>query len=446
MDVNGFIINPQSGSAGVHDIDFSVAAVNEGIDKEVIVEGVCGDKSAPLHLVHEGLRQPFGLNGGGVFRIKGGGRYGVLKVGEPIVPPTPLETYTRLTYIECDGQQYINTGYVLSESDTIEAYYDYVVDAGDKFLFFAGGSNSSTWLSCYNNSAYVRFGHTSSKTISNGVHNHYIKLKKDSVVLDVSTTALDFTSASTGSLQICGANSSSSGLYNLYKGKAMMIRVVGVDGNVKLELRPCKRDRDGKVGMLDIISGNFFASEGDADFIGGNEVRITDGYEIIDRVSFNKNKAFNTGFYGNNTTYIDVMFQRTSTSAAAYLFGLTQGNRFTGYLAASSSYWRYGNAAPAFSLSTLKIYKGVVTPGKTTIDATSKTFTVNEFTTSDPIPVGGYKSGVNPITKHFIGYIYYFRMRHGDTLLLDWYPCKRLSDGVEGFWDCVTQTFIEPIS
>ena len=79
MDVNGFIINPQSGSAGVHDIDFSVAAVNEGIDKEVIVEGVCGDKSAPLHLIHEGLRQPFGLSGGGIFRLANGGRFGVLK-------------------------------------------------------------------------------------------------------------------------------------------------------------------------------------------------------------------------------------------------------------------------------------------------------------------------------------------------------------------------------
>ena len=359
---------------------------------------------------------------------------------------TPEDTYTRLTYIECDGQQYIDTGFVLSESDAIEAYYDYVVEAGDKFLFFAGGSNGATWLSCYNKSAYVRFGHTASTTISNGVYNHYIKLKKDSVVLDVTTTALDFTSASTGPLQICGANSSSSGLYSLYKGKVMMIRVVGADSNAKLELRPCKRDRDGKIGMLDIVSGTFYTSEGDADFIGGNEVRITEDYEIIDRVYFNKNKAFNTGYYGNNTTYIDVMFQRTSTSAAAYLFGLTQGNRFTGYLAASSSYWRYGNAAPAFSLSTLKICKAAVTPGRTTIDATSKTFTVNEFTTSDPIPVGGYKSGTNPITKHFIGYIYYFRMWHGDTLLVDWQPCKRLSDGVEGFWDCVTNTFVEPIS
>ena len=139
------------------------------------------------------------------------------------------------------------------------------------------------------------------------------------------------------------------------------------------------------------------------------------------------------------------MFQRTSTSAAAYLFGCTQGDRLTGYLSSGSGYWRYGSASPTFSTATLKIYKGVVTPGKTSIDDTSKTFTFSDFQTSAPIPVGGYKSGTNAITKHYIGYIYYFRMWHGDTLLLDWYPCKRKSDGVEGFWDCVTQTFVEPL-
>ena len=122
-------------------------------------------------------------------------------------------------------------------------------------------------------------------------------------------------------------------------------------------------------------------------------MRITEDYEIIDRVYFNKNKAFDTGYYGNNTTSIDVMFQRTSISAAAYLFGLTQGNRLTGYLSSGSAYWRYGNAIQAFATATLKIYKGVVTPLQNNGDDTSKTFTVNEFTTMDPIPVGGYKSG-----------------------------------------------------
>lgn len=79
MNINGFEINPQSGNAGNNEISISITSINEGIDKSVNIKGVCGDKSAPLHLIHEGLRQPFGLSGGGVFRIKDGGRFGVLK-------------------------------------------------------------------------------------------------------------------------------------------------------------------------------------------------------------------------------------------------------------------------------------------------------------------------------------------------------------------------------
>lgn len=79
MEINGFIINPQNGNAGVHDIDFSITSVNESLDKEIVIEGICGDKVAPLHIIHEGLRQPFRLSGGGVFRLANGGRFGVLK-------------------------------------------------------------------------------------------------------------------------------------------------------------------------------------------------------------------------------------------------------------------------------------------------------------------------------------------------------------------------------
>lgn len=79
MNINGFEINPQSGNAGDNEISISITSINEGIDKSISIKGVCGDKSAPLHLIHEGLRQPFSLSGGGVFRLANGGRFGVLK-------------------------------------------------------------------------------------------------------------------------------------------------------------------------------------------------------------------------------------------------------------------------------------------------------------------------------------------------------------------------------
>ena len=79
MIINGFDINPQNGEAGTYEIGISPTAINEGIDKKIQVDAICGDKADTLTLVHEGMRQPYGLKGGGVFRVKGGGRFGVLK-------------------------------------------------------------------------------------------------------------------------------------------------------------------------------------------------------------------------------------------------------------------------------------------------------------------------------------------------------------------------------
>ena len=452
MEIDGFKIEPQSGSAGVDiPINISVAAVNEGLDKSIELDAICGDKTSPLTLVHKGLRELSMDSNRLILCDRNGARIAVLKVGNglpdvPIVPDEPsVETYTRLTYIEATGVQHLELDYILQETDTIDTLFEpMVLKSADQFVFGA----PNTWWSTYNKTGYVRFGNTSSTSISSGTWRYRVQLSQGQVIVDgTTTTSFDYDGlAEDSKLNIFADRSSAGVAYNRGSFRMMYFRIYGVDGNAVVNLAPAKRDKDGKVGMLDLVSGKFYvnASTGD-DFLCGSEINVTEGYELIDRVYFNKNKAFNTEFYGNHTTYIDVMFQRTSTSAAAYLFGCTQGDRLTGYLSSGSGYWRYGSAYPTFATATLKIYKGVVTPGKTSIDNTSKTFTFSDFQTSAPIPIGGYKSGTNAITKHYIGYIYYFRMWHGDTLLLDWYPCKRLLDGVEGFWDCVTQTFVEPI-
>ena len=447
MEVNGFIINPQSGEAGTHDVSFSVPAVNEGIDKVVEVDAVCGDKSGRLTLVHEGLRERFITADGLVFCCADGGRFAVLKKGGTEPDEPSVETYTRLTYIACTAEQYFNSNYVVKESDTIEAYFETDSNSVDKFLYCSSSTSGSIWLSLYSTYAYVRFGNTASKSIGNGSINHYIKVTQGSVVLDVTTTTLAFEGMPTSPLYLFGGYNASSGLYNGYTGRCRMFKITDGDGNKVMELRPVKRDRDGKIGMLDLISGKFFINEGiGADFTGGNEIRIAEGYEIIERVSFNNDIAFDTGFYGNEQTYIDVMFQRTDTSGADYMFGCSTGNRLTAYLS-SSGYWRYGSAAPTFNTNSKKIYVAEVAPTKTKVDRTSSSRTVSAFTTSTTIPLGGHKvsASSDTITRTYQGYIYYFRMKHGSELLLDWHPCKRIADGEVGFWDCVTQTFVEKV-
>lgn len=63
---------------------------NTGIDRaqEITVTTDNGLASEKVLVSQEGLRQPFGLMGGGVFRLANGGRFGVLR-GQPNMPTKP---------------------------------------------------------------------------------------------------------------------------------------------------------------------------------------------------------------------------------------------------------------------------------------------------------------------------------------------------------------------
>ena len=52
---------------------------NSGIDRVMDVAFKAVDVVVERVVTQEGLRQPFGLSGGGVFRLANGGRFGVLK-------------------------------------------------------------------------------------------------------------------------------------------------------------------------------------------------------------------------------------------------------------------------------------------------------------------------------------------------------------------------------
>ena len=70
---------------------------------------------------------------------------------------------------------------------------------------------------------------------------------------------------------------------------------------------------------------------------------------------------------------------------------------------------------------------------------------ITGFTNLNPRIAKSVSAESGSLTKNYQGKVYYIRISAGTTPIIDYFPCKRLSDGVEGFWDCVTQTFIEPL-
>lgn len=425
--------------------------INEGIDRvqTLTVQTTNGLVEEKVLVSQEGLRQPFGLSGGGVFRIAGGGRFGVLKVGEPIEPPTPLETYTRLTYIECNGSQYINTRYVVQEDDVIEMMYiSTSTTSADKALYGCYDDNGNIWFSIYSNTGYVRFGSSASASVTNARMTYKLTMKKSSVVLDSGNSAApNFVGLPQVPLYLFARNNKSTGVGMYGYCRCLGFSIKKSSGELVMDLKPCKRDSDGAIGMLDLISGQFFAGEGGAELIAGAEIKATEDYEVIDYVTFSKNKLYDLGIV-KSTYELEVMFARSEKSSTPYLYGcVTSPHTATvsAYLSSGGS-WRFGSSYKGLSTNNTFINRVIISNGKTNFNFTAGTFAQSTFTTPDTVVLGGYRAASGSLYKNYQGKVFYIRITEEDTPIIDYYPCKRLSDGVEGFWDCVSQTFIEPMS
>lgn len=362
--------------------------------------------------------------------------------------PVAVETYTRLTYIECNGQQYINTGYVVQEDDVIEMMYiSTSTTSADKALYGCYDGNGNIWFSIYSNTGYVRFGSSASASITNARMTFKLTMKKSSVVLDSGNSAApDFVGLPQVPLYLFARNNKSTGVGMYGYCRCLGFSIKKSSGEEMMNLKPCKRDSDGAIGMIDLVSGQFFAGEGGAELIAGAEIKATEDYEAIDYVTFAKNKIYDLGIVNSNQT-IEVMFARSEKSSTPYLYGcITSPHTATvsAYLSSGGS-WRFGSSYKGLNTNNTFINRVLVSNGKTEFNFAAGTFTKSTFTTPDTVVLGGYRAASGALTKNYQGKVYYIRITQGGNPIIDYYPCKRLSDGVEGFWDCVSQTFKEPL-
>lgn len=362
---------------------------------------------------------------------------------------TSQETYTRLTYIECNGQQYINTGYVVQEDDVIEMMYiSTSTTSTDKALYGCYDANGNLWFSLYSNTGYVRFGSSASASITNARMTFKLTMKKSSVVMDSGNKATpDFVGLPQVPLYLFARNNKSTGVGMYGYCQCMSFSIKNGSGDLVRDMWPCKRDADGAVGMIDLVSGQFYANEGSGeDFIAGGEAQMPAGYEAIPYVTFSKNKLYDLGIV-NNTYKLEVMFARSEKSSTPYLYGCVTSPHtasVTAYLSSGGA-WRFGSSYKGLSTNNTFINRVIISNGSTNFNFTAGTFTKSTFTTPDTVVLGGYRAADGSLTKNYQGKVYYIRITEGDEPIIDYFPCKRLSDEVEGFWDCVTQTFIEPM-
>lgn len=382
----------------------------EGIDRVQSVIYRAGKTIAVEGIVRqEGIRQPIGLAGGGIFRLANGGRFGVLKEGG-VVPPTPVETYTRLTYIECNGTQYIDLGYVVQENDVIEIRYIPTVKESGRFYGTVDSTGNSIYWSFSQGDGYARFGQKSSKSINEGIESSFCRLQKGSVSIDTYTTTLTYSAMPTTPIYLFACYEEGQAI-NKASFRCRGFSIHNDNGDV-MRLLPYKRDSDGVIGMLDEVSRRFFTNDGEGVFIAGSTMVLSDGYTFIEEVSFNADTLYDMGIITSEDS-IDIQYKREDTSSSQYLYGITNSNNtasVTAYLASNGA-WRFGSQLVRPNTADKNVHHTTISNGAAIHDGSAMVMNTSPaFVTENTVVLGGYRDASGITTKGYIGKVLYIRI------------------------------------
>ena len=181
------------------------------------------------------------------------------------------EGYTKQCYLENSTSATMDTGYRLRATDRIETEVNIPVSSNNSYQALFGARQSPSdreW------SLWTRDNGVNHLAFRHGTDWKTMEFPYDTdtkIVFDVSTVTMYDSagrvigrSANTTeppetnrNVWLFGINNSNSVNDYLYYGKMYYFRVWDSDGNLVLNLVPCKRNSDGESGMYDTVTGSF---------------------------------------------------------------------------------------------------------------------------------------------------------------------------------------------
>lgn len=252
--------------------------INEGIDRELSVQFSGGGVQVERLVKQEGLRQPITLKGGGVFRVAGGGRFGVLK------GVVELPYAEELEWLESSGTQYINTGVYVNPDYSIEVTFVMTQrNATWDTLFGTRNSQQSRFTARWANSATGKLGvhRSNAKTTNYESYDdanatktmvtdtwHTIKLAKREYTFDGALRKTFSATTSTTSFSypiflfaLCNAGSPAD--YGYFRIKSA--RMWNSSNELIRDFIPVI-DKEGVACMYDKVNGEFYYNKGTGSF------------------------------------------------------------------------------------------------------------------------------------------------------------------------------------
>ena len=386
--------------------------------------------------------------------------------------------FTKLEYIESNGSQALDTGY--NPNSNTRVVLDYKLTkliTNDWSGMFgardASASNSYAYWADTTGKYRSDYSTEGSLFGSQNKNRHTVDknknvLKEDGVV--VSTNVAATFSSNFPMYLFCGNHGGSPMHYanmRLYSCK------IYNDDVLVRDYAPVKRTRDSSIGLYDKVNRVFYTSITTSKFVSGPEIstdlpdvgeRILTlaqlkrmiptynyKYELLEYISLSGRQYIDTGFYPTNGSHVicKVYLEATQIGGSVSIYG----GRIN-FGVASFSLWRmgastfrqdFGSKTKNISLSTAGTFE-IDNNGKSiTINKTSSTISYSaSFQSTHTLKISAnYSSGTSDgVDKRgFTGKLYYFKLSNDGTLVRDYVPVKRISDGSIGLYDKVNDLF-----
>ena len=405
--------------------------------------------------VYEILNNVFYKNSG-----SGNFTYGAIQDELAFVP----KEYQQVEYIQATGTQRIKLDIQPKSTYKIEERFAITDKSVTSCIWCARGSGTTTTSTTAFQIAnsQVRCDYNSSQTNIGTINADQVyTLTMDSNkwyldnVLKTTSTAATFDTGSKLQLFASHYSGIDANLANWARLKLYSFKVWDDDRELVGNFIPVYRKADNVIGLYDSCSDNFYTNDGTGTFLKGdktfNNIKDTISFFIaalyaeLDYIQATGTQYIDTGIVPTvaNETLVTGAFAITDISAGDYQsIGTNMNINF--YAPASTLVYRPCGYQTTIALNTIKHDYSLQ------IKSTGRHVTLDSdnFLGSLPSTVGDYNfylGAMNGGSNIYYGKykIYATKIYNSNTLVRDFVPSKRLSDGAIGMYDNVTKTFYE---
>lgn len=369
-----------------------------------------------------------------------------IRRGSEVLWKKNIDEYQEIEYIESTGTEWINTEYnINTQTDSIYFEFEALEDTKYKWLFGEHDDNARFGIGTGDglNQRNIAYGKTTYKVKDNQILNgkHIFLADSSGVYLDNVKVTNYSAFQSKSSLYLFNLNLSGGS----YQMKARVWKYQHKrNGELIRDMIPVFNKSLNRAGLFDRVTNRFFGNNGLGEF---QYAILPVEYKEVAFLESTGTQYIDTGL--NLTSNHSVELDYQLTSATQYRTGLFGGlgantsGRYGSILSPTNSYLEHGYGAgnvywqqgkPDTNRHTLKQSKNKIYVDEELL----YTFAEASFSVGSNAYLCNFNyTNYKPASAKYFG----AKIWEGETLIRDFVPCYRKSDGKVGFYDLVSKTF-----